>query len=34
MSRLTSELMRREVDAQDFVKFNYWDGGRNGTALR
>ena len=24
------ELMRGEVDAQDFVKFNYWDGGRKG----
>ncbi|MFD7936580.1 hypothetical protein ACFV4T_18945 [Streptomyces sp. NPDC059755] len=24
------ELMRPEVDAQDFVKFNYWDGGREG----
>jgi hypothetical protein len=24
------ELMRPEVDAQDFVKFNYWDGGRRG----
>jgi hypothetical protein len=24
------ELMRPEVDAQDFVKFNYWDGGRKG----
>jgi len=24
------ELMRTEVDAQDFVKFNYWDGGRKG----
>ena len=22
------ELMRPELDAQDFVKFNYWDGGR------
>ena len=22
--------MRPEVDAQDFVKFNYWDGGRKG----
>jgi hypothetical protein len=24
------ELMRTELDAQDFVKFNYWDGGRKG----
>jgi hypothetical protein len=24
------ELMRPEVDAQDIVKFNYWDGGRKG----
>lgn len=24
------ELMRPEVDAHDFVKFNYWDGGRKG----
>ncbi|HWS86525.1 MAG TPA: hypothetical protein VN282_06160 [Pyrinomonadaceae bacterium] len=24
------ELMRPELDAQDFVKFNYWDGGRKG----
>ena len=24
------ELMRPEVDTQDFVKFNYWDGGRKG----
>jgi Tc toxin complex TcA C-terminal TcB-binding domain len=24
------ELMRPEVDAQTFVKFNYWDGGRKG----
>jgi hypothetical protein len=24
------ELMRPEVDAQDFIKFNYWDGGRKG----
>jgi hypothetical protein len=34
MSRLTSEVVRREVDAQDFVIFNYRDGGRKGTALR
>ena len=24
------ELMRPEVDAIDFIKFNYWDGGRKG----
>lgn len=24
------ELMRPELDAQDFVKFNYWDAGRKG----
>src|SRR5262249_30282939 len=24
------ELMRPEVDATEFVKFNYWDGGRKG----
>lgn len=24
------ELMRPEVDVQEFVKFNYWDGGRKG----
>jgi hypothetical protein len=24
------ELMRPELDAQDFVQFNYWDGGRKG----
>ncbi len=24
------DLMRPEVDAQDFVKFNYWDAGRKG----
>ena len=24
------ELMRPEVDGMDFVKFNYWDGGRKG----
>jgi len=23
-------LMRPELDAQDFVKFNYWDSGRKG----
>lgn len=27
---LKQELMRPEVNAQDFVKFNYWDGGRKG----
>lgn len=27
---LRQELMRPELDAQDFVKFNYWDGGRKG----
>jgi len=27
---MKQELMRQEVDAQDFVKFNYWDGGRKG----
>ncbi len=27
---LKLELMRPEVDAQEFVKFNYWDGGRKG----
>jgi hypothetical protein len=24
------ELMRTEVDATDYIKFNYWDGGRKG----
>jgi hypothetical protein len=24
------ELMRPEVDATDYIKFNYWDGGRRG----
>ena len=24
------ELMRPELDAHDFVQFNYWDGGRKG----
>lgn len=24
------ELMRREVDSTDYIKFNYWDGGRKG----
>ncbi|HEY0377592.1 MAG TPA: hypothetical protein VGC87_11770 [Pyrinomonadaceae bacterium] len=27
---MKQELMRPEVDAQDFVKFNYWDVGRKG----
>ena len=27
---MKQELMRPEVDAQDFVKFNYWDAGRKG----
>jgi hypothetical protein len=27
---MKQELMRPEVDAADFVKFNYWDGGRKG----
>jgi hypothetical protein len=27
---MKQELMRPEVDTQDFVKFNYWDGGRKG----
>jgi hypothetical protein len=27
---MKQELMRPEVDAQEFVKFNYWDGGRRG----
>lgn len=27
---MKQELMRPEVDAQDFVKLNYWDGGRKG----
>ena len=27
---MKQELMRPEVDAQDFVMFNYWDGGRKG----
>ncbi len=27
---MKQELMRPEVDVQDFVKFNYWDGGRKG----
>ncbi|MBI1744419.1 toxin [Candidatus Acetothermia bacterium] len=27
---MKQELLRPEVDAQDFVKFNYWDGGRKG----
>jgi hypothetical protein len=27
---MKQELMRPELDAQDFVQFNYWDGGRQG----
>lgn len=27
---MRQELMRPELEAQDFVKFNYWDGGRKG----
>lgn len=27
---MKQELMRPELDAQDFVAFNYWDGGREG----
>jgi hypothetical protein len=27
---MKQELMRPELDAQDFVAFNYWDGGRKG----
>ncbi len=27
---MKAELMRPEVDSQDFIKFNYWDGGRKG----
>lgn len=27
---MKQELMRPEVDTQDFVRFNYWDGGRKG----
>jgi hypothetical protein len=27
---MKQELMRPDLDAQDFVKFNYWDGGRKG----
>ncbi len=27
---MKQELMRPEIDSQDFVKFNYWDGGRKG----
>jgi hypothetical protein len=27
---MKQELMRPELDAHDFVKFNYWDGGRKG----
>lgn len=27
---MKQELMRPELDAQDFIKFNYWEGGRKG----
>lgn len=27
---MKQELLRPELDTQDFVKFNYWDGGRKG----
>jgi hypothetical protein len=27
---MKAELMRPELDATDYVKFNYWDGGRKG----
>jgi Tc toxin complex TcA C-terminal TcB-binding domain len=27
---MKQELMRPELDSQNFVKFNYWDGGRKG----
>jgi hypothetical protein len=27
---MKQELMRSELETQDFVKFNYWDGGRKG----
>jgi hypothetical protein len=27
---MKQELMRPELDAQDFIQFNYWDGGRKG----
>ncbi len=27
---MKQELMRPELDGQDFVQFNYWDGGRKG----
>lgn len=27
---MKQELMRPELDSQDFVKFSYWDGGRKG----
>jgi Tc toxin complex TcA C-terminal TcB-binding domain len=27
---MKQELMRPELETQDFVKFNYWDGGRKG----
>lgn len=27
---MKQELMRQEVDTTDYIKFNYWDGGRKG----
>ena len=27
---MKQELMRQELDATDYIKFNYWDGGRKG----
>jgi hypothetical protein len=27
---MKQELMRPELDAQDFIQYNYWDGGRKG----
>ena len=27
---IKQELMRPELDSQDFISFNYWDGGRKG----
>lgn len=27
---MKQELMRQEADATDYIKFNYWDGGRKG----
>src|SRR5207247_2658653 len=29
-SAVKRELMRPDLDAQNFIKFNYWDGGRKG----